>query len=117
MNPEKLMGLIGLSRRAGQLSLGADTVLKRLKSGQCAAVLVDADAAPNTVKRMADAAKAARVPVLTTPAGLLERAVAQSGRMTAAIAQGGLAKQILLLYQTAQRAEEATDIERECGGA
>ena len=38
MNQSKLSGLIGLSRRAGQLSLGTDTVLRQLKSGNCGVV-------------------------------------------------------------------------------
>ena len=64
MNQDKLNGLIGLCRRAGQLSLGTDTVLRTLKSGRCAAVLMDEAAAPNTVKRLDEAARAANVPLL-----------------------------------------------------
>lgn len=104
MNLAKLSGLIGLSRRAGQLSLGTDTVLKELKGGRCAAVLLDEAAAPNTVKRLTEAAQHAEVPLYTVPEGLLDQATGQSGRITAAVRQGGLAEQIILLFKTAEQA-------------
>ena len=112
MNHEKLKGLIGLARRAGQLSLGTDTVLKQLKSGRCAAVLLDDAAAPNTRKRLAEAAAFARVPLYTIPEGLLDMAVGQSGRIAAAVGKGGLADQMMLLFTTAGQADYATDFKR-----
>ena len=104
MNQDKLSGLIGLCRRAGQLSLGTDTVLRQLKSGCCAAVLMDESAAPNTAKRLSEAAQQAQVPLLTLPEGLLDRAAGQSGRIAAALRQGSLASQILLMFETAGQA-------------
>ena len=112
MNQEKLKGLIGLTRRAGQLSLGMDTVLKRLKSGQCAAVLMDDAAAPNTRKRLAEAASVAQVPLFTVPEELLDMATGQSGRIAAAVSRGGLADQMILLFTTAGQADYATDFKR-----
>ncbi len=112
MNQEKLKGLIGLCRRAGQLSLGTDTVLKQLKSGRCAAVLLDETAAPNTRKRLAEAAGFMQVPLFTVPEGLIDLATGQSGRITAAVAQGGLADQMRLLFTTAGQADNATDFKR-----
>ena len=104
MNQDKLNGLIGLCRRAGQLSLGTDTVLRSLKSDRCAAVLMDEAAAPNTAKRLDEAARAADVPLLKLPEGLLDRAAGQSGRIAAAVRQGSLATQILTLFETAGQA-------------
>ena len=112
MNQEKLKGLIGLARRAGQLSLGTDTVLKQLKSGRCAAVLLDEAAAPNTRKRLTEAAQSAQVPLFMIPEGLMDLATGQSGRMTAAVSRGGLADQIILLFTTAGQADNATDNKR-----
>ncbi len=104
MNQSKLSGLIGLSRRAGQLSLGTDTVLRQLKSGNCGAVLMDEAAAPNTAKRLGDAARLAGVPLLTIPEGLLDQAAGQSGRIAAAVRQGSLATQMILMFKTAEQA-------------
>lgn len=109
MNQDKLRGLIGLCRRAGQLSLGTDTVLRQLKSGNCAAVLMDAAAAPNTEKRLREAAGSEGVPLYPVPEGLLDQAAGQSGRIAAAVRQGSLANQIILLFTTAEKADEATD--------
>ena len=104
MNQDKLRGLIGLSRRAGQLSLGTDTVLKQLKSGHCGAVLIDETAALNTRKRLEEAAQFADVPVFSVAEGLIDQATGQSGRITASVRQGSLASQIILLVQIAEEA-------------
>ena len=104
MDKTRLKGLIGLSRRAGQLSLGTDTVLKQLKSRACGVVLVDAAAAPNTLKRVRLAAEAAGTPVRELPESLLDAATGQSGRMVACVRRGTLSDQ---LDQCFKKAEEA----------
>ena len=109
MNQDKLRGLIGLSRRAGQLSLGTDTVLKQIRSGYCGAVLIDSAAAPNTRKRLEEAAEHADVPVFSATEGLIDQATGESGRMTACVRRGSLAAQIILLFETADQADKATD--------
>ena len=104
MNQDKLKGLIGLCRRAGQLSLGTDTVLRQLKSGRCAVVLLDEGAALNTKKRVLEAAEAAKTPLRTVPEGMIDLAAGQSGRMVAAVREGSLATQILNMFDRAQEA-------------
>jgi ribosomal protein L7Ae-like RNA K-turn-binding protein len=104
LNQDKLKGFIGLSRRAGQLSLGTDTVLKQLKSGAAGVVLLDSAAAQNTAKRLAEAAQYAGIPVFVLPEGLLDLAAGQSGRIAAAVRRGSLADQIILLCNTAEKA-------------
>ena len=106
MNRDQLKGMIGLSRRAGQLSLGTDTVLRALKSGRCGVVLMDETAAPNTEKRLTDAANAAGTPLYRLPEGLLDLATGQSGRIAAAVRAGSLADRIILLFNTAGQAEK-----------
>ena len=105
MNIERLKGLIGLSRRAGQLMLGTDMVLKGLKAASLGAVLVDETAAPNTLKRLRESAEAAEVPLITVPEELIDRATGQSGRITAGIRRGSLAEQIIKLCETAETAQ------------
>ncbi len=104
MNRDRLRGLIGLCRRAGQLTLGADMAVKQLQSQACGAALIDESAAPNTLKRVTKAAERAQVPLLTLPEGLLDQATGQSGRIAAAVRRGSLADQIILLFNTADQA-------------
>ena len=103
-NEDRLRGLIGLSRRAGLLSLGTDTVLRQIKSGACGIVLLDTAAAPNTQKRLRDAAQQTDTPVCTVPESLLDAATGQSGKMTAAVRKGTLADQLILWFKTAEEA-------------
>ena len=104
MNLDRLRGLIGLSRRAGQLLLGTDTVLRTLKGKECSLVLLDEAAAPNTKKRLREAAARSGVPVFRLPEGLLDEAAGQSGKIMAAVRAGSLADQIGSLFETAEKA-------------
>ena len=52
MNEEKLLGLFGLAHRAGAVSAGAMQVEKALVSGKCKLLLIAADVAPETRKRL-----------------------------------------------------------------
>ena len=104
MDEARIKGLIGLSRRAGQLSLGTDTVLKQLKARACGVVLVDETAAENTLKRVGQAAEAADVPVYSLPEALLDAATGQSGRIVACVRRGSLADQLNLSFKSAEKA-------------
>ena len=47
---DKLLGMVGLSRRAGKASVGADRCAKSIKNGSAKLVLLAADASENTKK-------------------------------------------------------------------
>ena len=94
MDNRKLSGLIGLCMRARQLVLGTDMVLKAVRGGKAAVILMDEGASENLRKKLRDASSFHRVPLLELEAGLLDRAAGQDGKMAAAVLYGTLAEQI-----------------------
>ena len=52
MNDDKILGLLGLAHRAGCVASGAMQTEKAVISGRCKLLLVAADAAPETQKRL-----------------------------------------------------------------
>ena len=52
MNDDKFLGLLGLAHRAGCVASGAMQTEKAVVSGRCKLLLVAADAAPETQKRL-----------------------------------------------------------------
>lgn len=59
----RLIGLLGMARRAGRLTAGFDAVLELVKSGKAQVVLLAADLSPKTEKELRFAASTA-VPLL-----------------------------------------------------
>ena len=96
----RALGMIGLAARARKLAAGEDLCVKSIRSGSAKAVLLDAGAGPNTTKSVADACRYYDVPLVKLPEGELGRAIGRSGRMTAAVLDGGMAKRILELVET-----------------
>ena len=92
MENDRLSGLLGLCQRAGKLQSGADLALKAIRGGSCRLALLDADAAPGTVKKITDACIYYRVPLITLPADLLSSACGREGRMAAAVLDPGFAE-------------------------
>ena len=66
----KIAGLLGMSRRAGRLSIGFDAVCNELASGKAALLLLAADASAKTCKeiRFAVTKHTAAVPLCTLEA-------------------------------------------------
>ena len=52
MSAEKVMGLLGLANRAGQISAGAMQTEKAIMTGKCKLLLIAEDVAPETLKRL-----------------------------------------------------------------
>ena len=52
MNTEKILGLLGLANRAGQISAGAMQTEKAIMTGKCKLLLIAEDVAPETLKRL-----------------------------------------------------------------
>lgn len=52
MQTNKLLGALGLCRRAGKLALGSDRVLEQAAWGRAALVLLAADASGRTARRL-----------------------------------------------------------------
>lgn len=93
-NEDRLRGLLGLCQRAGKMQSGADQVMNVIRSGKSQLVLIDEEAAQNTVKKVTDACIYYHVPRAFMPAGLLGEATGREGRMSAAVLDPGFAGRI-----------------------
>ncbi|MGN0995402.1 MAG: L7Ae/L30e/S12e/Gadd45 family ribosomal protein [Candidatus Ventricola sp.] len=89
--------MLGIARRAGALTLGADAARAAVASGQAGLVLVDGSASDNTQKRLADACAYYGVRLAKTQPERLGQAVGRPGRMCAAVARGTLCDRLIAL--------------------
>jgi ribosomal protein L7Ae-like RNA K-turn-binding protein len=64
---DRLVGLLGLGLRAGQVVIGVTGVRARLQQGRLAVVVLAADASPRTRDKVERLAQARGVPVLAGP--------------------------------------------------
>lgn len=96
---DAFFSMLGLAMRAGQLTLGEDGVRKAIASGKAEFVLLDAGASANTTKMFTDSCAYYGVTLLTAQKDRLGLAIGKSGRMSAAVAKGPLAKKLLSLAQ------------------
>ncbi|HAQ56136.1 MAG TPA: hypothetical protein DCR44_01855 [Acholeplasmatales bacterium] len=103
MNRAKLLGALGLARRAGKLLLGEDQVLDALKKDAVVLVFLAGDAGPNTTKRMTDKTSSHHVALLTALSGAeMASATGRKVLKVAAVTDRGFA----VLIQTALDAPE-----------
>ena len=63
--PQRILGAIGLARRAGKLLVGSEIVIDAMRRGTGKLVCVASDASAGTVKKLRDTAAFHRVPYLT----------------------------------------------------
>ena len=89
--------MLGLAMRAGQLTFGEDGVKKAIASGGAKLVLLDAGASENTKKKMRDSCAYYGVQLVETAADRLGYAVGKPGRMSAAVAAGGICDKLISL--------------------
>lgn len=66
-NPAKLIGLLGMARRAGRLSIGFDASVAAAESGKASLLLLSTDASPKTAKECTFASESYGVRVMTLP--------------------------------------------------
>lgn len=95
---KQILGLLGLSCRAGQITLGAEMALKEIKAGKAGLALLDEGASEGTQKKISDACAYRHVPLYRLPADALSAACGKEGRMAAAIRPGKLCQRLLLLF-------------------
>ncbi len=96
MNARRLAGYLGLAMRSGQITLGGEMVLRQIRSGQAALVLIDRSAAVNTQKKLKDACTHHHVPVYLLREGVLTASCGKD-RMAGCLKKGGLAQTIRVL--------------------
>lgn len=95
----RVTGFLGLCTRAGQTISGQEQCVAAIRAGQAALVLMDADASPNTKKRLTDACAAHGTPIYEISAGALGRSIGRGGRMVAALRTGGMAERMTALLK------------------
>ena len=95
MNEKKVMGLLGLALRSGNLALGADIAQQAVRSKKAMAVLLDAGASENTRKKLTDSCTYYQIPLIMVSQGMLELATGKQGRKAAALLHSDISKEIL----------------------
>ena len=107
MQKNKLLGLLGLCRRAGRVQMGHDPVLESLRTGKARLVLLAGDLSPHTSRGLVNAAEQEGVPLYTLKDCTIDEMGAALGKRTgaAAVEDSGFAKK-LKTY--------CTDNEEEC---
>jgi ribosomal protein L7Ae-like RNA K-turn-binding protein len=95
MNDDKILGLLGLAHRAGFVASGAMQTEKALMSGRCKLLVVAADTAPETQKRLNNMIAETGIPMLRILSKLqLGTAVGKSPKAALAINDIGFASSI-----------------------
>ena len=91
--------MLGIAKRAGQLTLGTDGVLGSIASGSAKLVLLDDSASENTKKRFRDSCAFYGVELFETSQDRLGFAIGKPGRICAAVAKGPLGDKLYMLAQ------------------
>ena len=107
---KRVMGLMGLSVRAGRAVFGADGCLKAVRGGKCALLLLDGGASRATRDKYTGACAHAGVPLRLLPEGALAQATGRPG-VAMALPVGGLTEELLTILSRDE------DTERLSGGA
>lgn len=96
---QRLLGLLGIAMRAGQVTSGDDMVEREARSGRAALVLLDADASDRTRDKYQSLCKGRGIPLHEVSAGALGKSIGKDNRMIVAVRKGPLAKQMATLLQ------------------
>lgn len=102
---ERILNLLGLARRAGQVVTGEGAVIKGLRAGQVHLIFLAADAGAATAKKVGDKAATFKAPVCRQYSrATLSQAIGQS-RSVIGIKQVGFANQFQKLLTTISEGE------------
>ncbi len=64
---KRLLGLIGLGHRGGNVAIGVEAVRKELQAGKCRCVVVAEDASPRAMEKVVRLASGKGVPIVPGP--------------------------------------------------
>lgn len=93
----RLLNLVGLAMRAGQVISGDDMAEREVRAGRAALILMDAGISDRTREKYQSLSKGRGIPLHEISADALGRAIGRENRMIAAIRKGPLAKQMATL--------------------
>ncbi|HUC90929.1 MAG TPA: ribosomal L7Ae/L30e/S12e/Gadd45 family protein [Paenibacillus sp.] len=103
----KALSALGMAMRAGKLATGDETVLKAVKQGKAALVLVAGDASDNTKKKYRDKCATYGVPLLEVfDRFTLGAAIGKEERVIVGVADSGFAGMIRSHLGTHSEVEE-----------
>lgn len=100
----RLLGMIGLARRAGRLNYGFDAALKDIEAGKTKAVLLSNDASPRTADKIRGACERCGVEyaVMSIPKAELGQAIGKGDIAVMTINDKSFADRILELANAAE---------------
>lgn len=101
MDEKRVLGLLGLAMRAGQVTSGGDMVEREIRAGRAKFVLLDAGASQRTQERYEALCKGRGIPLYTLSADALGRSIGKDNRMVAVVKKGPLATQLATLLNEA----------------
>lgn len=101
---DKLLGFLGLCRRAGEMKIGCDTVLESITLGNSKLVLMASDISENTKKKILSAAKDGTYEILKYSKDELSFALGKTCAVLS-VESEGFAKKIRQLINTLQGGE------------
>lgn len=103
----RALGLLGLGLRGGRVTLGVDGTRAALQRGECAAVVLAADATARVSDKVIRLARATGVPVLAGPeADRLGSGLGRPPLMVAGVRDQGLAAGIIRLLRLLEQSED-----------
>ena len=94
---DKVLGLLGLMRRAGAIAIGLDNTADAVRAGKARLILLAADAGPSSARRAASFAESGACLLLTIPADKdrLGRALGRTSVAMAAVTDIGFAEAVV----------------------
>ncbi|AST97551.1 ribosomal protein L7AE family protein [Niallia circulans] len=97
-NDKKLLSLLGLCQRAGQLVTGEELVLAAIRKQELSMVILAGDASSNTEKKIKDKCGYYKIPVYqTSDRFALGQAIGKETRVAIGVRSEGFAKKIAAL--------------------
>lgn len=107
----KLLGLLGLARRAGKITFGNDAVIKDTAEGKAAVILLSCDISPRTRRNIERIGGDYKVDIVELPytKELIGQAIGKNNTAVAAITDRSFANRIAELCRVNEREEDLHD--------
>ena len=103
----RLLSMLGLSRKAGKLKCGEFSVEESVKSGKACLVVIAGDASGNTYKRFHDRGEDYEVPIIEYSTRTeLANAIGKELTASAAVCDEGFAASIIKLFKQLENNSE-----------
>ena len=96
MKQDKVLGLLGLARKAGRIKSGSEQTIEAIRSGQVRAALIAGDASAGTKKQLLDKCRYRKVPcAFYADMETLGSSIGSGPRSVVAVCDEGFARAVL----------------------